>query len=466
MTETNSENPGIVQNAISFDGISGCLINKTFEWQPNSPVTVEFWMYAENKQDNFIFSVGNKENPNRFCAGFPASDNRIEWNYGNSRCTKGLNVTDDFSAYLDKWTHLAFISAGKADNYNAIIVNGETVYQNPFSENPELNLTGLSIGAHLYYNRFFKGCLCDFRIWEKIRGKNEIKSDMNRLLTGSESDLQGYWPLNEGTGNIAHDLTKNKNHATLHGAGWITTEDISVLENPVIPASQSEKQDTLLSIPVLEFDGVDDYVAIKDFDWPKDIPVTVEFWVYVEEIRKSSVFCMGNSKFPDRLHAHVPWYDDNIYWEYGDKDKGSLILEKYNPYQGRWAHVALVSEGRGGTFSAIYINGGEKQIIKKDSNGPAIELKDLYLGTFLDFGHFFKGRLSDFRIWNRIRTLQEIKSDMHQRLKGDEIGLAGYWPLNENTGSIVSDLTENNKQGNINGPRWAEATDLNLVAAG
>ncbi len=60
---------------------------------------------------------------------------------------------------------------------------------------------------------------------------------------------------------------------------------------------------------------------------------------------------------------------------------------------------------------------------------------------------WFKGQLTEIRLWNQVRTETEIKDDMFHRLKGDEDGLAGYWPLNDIANNTASDDTNNENHG-------------------
>ena len=51
----------------------------------------------------------------------------------------------------------------------------------------------------------------------------------------------------------------------------------------------------------------------------------------------------------------------------------------------------------------------------------------------------------------------EIQRYMNLRLKGNEPGLVGYWPLNEGSGNTVQDRSPNANNGTINGATWEEA---------
>ena len=71
------------------------------------------------------------------------------------------------------------------------------------------------------------GQLDEVRLWSVARTQGQIQAAMTGGLTGSETALVGYWPLDEGTGNIAHDRTNNGNNGNLgtaFGAGapaWV-----------------------------------------------------------------------------------------------------------------------------------------------------------------------------------------------------------------------------------------------------
>lgn len=64
---------------------------------------------------------------------------------------------------------------------------------------------------------------------------------------------------------------------------------------------------------------------------------------------------------------------------------------------------------------------------------------------------FFKGNITDVRIWNYARSQQEILDAMNAELRGDESGLVGYWKLNEGKGSIANDSSIYGNDGRVLG---------------
>lgn len=106
---------------------------------------------------------------------------------------------------------------------------------------------------------------------------------------------------------------------------------------------------------------------------------------------------------------------------------------------GRWQHCACVyGDHYNGThkYVEIYIDG----VCQYDClihptnlvNTPFPSgMHDITIGCSAKNGvpSFFNGKISEVRVWNKVRTLEEIKSTKDQRLLGIESGLVAYWPL-------------------------------------
>lgn len=68
------------------------------------------------------------------------------------------------------------------------------------------------------------------------------------------------------------------------------------------------------------------------------------------------------------------------------------------------------------------------------------------------------GELADFRVWNKARTADEIAADMFSTLVGDEPSLVSYFPMDEGTGTTLTDRVAGGRtlafQGSV---RWIKA---------
>lgn len=100
-----------------------------------------------------------------------------------------------------------------------------------------------------------------------------------------------------------------------------------------------------------------------------------------------------------------------------------------------WTHIALTVVGGGG-FSvgasiefALFVNGVKVQWTYVDSITKIIS-------NFFDkwtWLYHIKGEVSDIRVWNCIRTDQEIADNMSLKLRGHETNLLSYWPCDDIT---------------------------------
>ena len=65
-------------------------------------------------------------------------------------------------------------------------------------------------------SELYTGQIDEVRIWNYARTQTEIRRDMCRRLTGTESGLVGYWRFDECGGNTAFDSSGNGNDGTLY----------------------------------------------------------------------------------------------------------------------------------------------------------------------------------------------------------------------------------------------------------
>jgi len=102
---------------------------------------------------------------------------------------------------------------------------------------------------------------------------------------------------------------------------------------------------------------------------------------------------------------------------------------------GRWVHVAA-SISMAGTTGKVYFDGSE--VTSTYTNSAATSFAQVgniavgYRGTGGTASHFLKGQINEVRLWNIVRTAQQIKDNYAKQLIGSETNLAGYWKLDTN----------------------------------
>ncbi|MGR7811788.1 LamG-like jellyroll fold domain-containing protein [Lacinutrix undariae] len=117
----------------------------------------------------------------------------------------------------DNWHHIAVTrSAGVYSLY----IDG--ILDNSSSDLPLIDLSFLGIGAPQAMP--FSGGIDDLRIWSVAKTENELATNKNCELSGTETGLLAYYKFNQGIANgdnttetVIIDASSNANHASLNG---------------------------------------------------------------------------------------------------------------------------------------------------------------------------------------------------------------------------------------------------------
>jgi fibronectin-binding autotransporter adhesin len=106
---------------------------------------------------------------------------------------------------LNTWTHFAVTRSGGT---GSIYING-VLYKTSTIPTATLPSTGITIGGYPNVNWSFHGQISDVRAWNVARTQAQIAASMNSRLSGTESGLVGYWPINDGGGTSVNELVAN-----------------------------------------------------------------------------------------------------------------------------------------------------------------------------------------------------------------------------------------------------------------
>ena len=184
----------------------------------------------------------------------------------------------------------------------------------------------------------------------------------------------------------------------------------------------------------LEFDGTNDYVDVADDATLNSSSFTVEFWLNPDVLRVQH--CI-RKKNPGGLYWRIFMnsYDeiefDALPGEIANCQTGAISADQ-------WVHIAAVYDNAAET-AKIYANGELKSTVTgvTDMGGGS------NMGLLLGGSTPFDGHLDDVRFWCVARTQTEIQDNMNLHLAGTETGLAGYWKLNETSGTTADGATTN-----------------------
>lgn len=187
--------------------------------------TVMFWVKKhDNNPRSVLWSRPDGTDANRFNISIAGN-----WacNYRGPSGPQRDLAGGGFPLTVGTWTHIAITRTGNTYRF----------YQNGFwasaftDASPNLpTALGWLLGGPP--SAPFKGQLDDLQIWDKALWPSQIQAFMHTPPTGAETDLAGYWPFDEGGGDVALDLAPNPDTCNL-GTGATGTAPAFVVSDRV-----------------------------------------------------------------------------------------------------------------------------------------------------------------------------------------------------------------------------------------
>ena len=210
----HKKNASTINYALSFDLNDYILTNAgsvTTAW------TAEVWYKRTGNYSGMNFTNSSQSNV--------AGDWSLrlgQWNSTNklgvTKYSCGSGCGGDYkvnsSTTIGIWEHVAW-------TYQNNVV---TIYKNGISQGT-LNLTGAQlmwkyIGKNI---RSVYGEVDEIRFWDDKRTATEIKDNMFKELSGTESNLIAYYKMADQSGSTVTDNSSNNNNGIITGATWVTS---------------------------------------------------------------------------------------------------------------------------------------------------------------------------------------------------------------------------------------------------
>ncbi len=254
-----------------------------------------------------------------------------------------------------------------------------------------------------------------------------------------------YWKFDDATGSTAQDWTVNNNDGTL-GTGS--------------SAPTWTEPSRCVSGNCLQFDGDNDYVQTTDSSSLDLVDgISISTWIKLTELSESSSGDQIVSK--SGAYGLQIESDGDIEWFY---DGTNALLTTTTPLASinKWY---LVTATYNRTSAIVYVNGNQ---ISSTAASSAITTNsnDLYIGpqSSTSPDRAIKGFMDEVKIYPYARTAAQVKADYAKAsgAKGGGVlgaadtsslsqGLVGYWKMDENTGTSVTDYSGNGNTGTMTG---------------
>jgi hypothetical protein len=125
--------------------------------------------------------------------------------------------------------------------------------------------------------------------------------------------------------------------------------------------------------------------------------------------------------------------------------------------QDEWCHLSLSYNTSTGETN-MYLNGefiAQSIVNPMDQWVPDVPEVDLIVGRVYDSSSYFKGNIDELRLWQRVKSDEEIFQDYKRVLTGSEEGIYGYYRFDEGFGHSAYDVSKSGGEFNKN--------DLDLV---
>jgi signal transduction histidine kinase/ligand-binding sensor domain-containing protein/CheY-like chemotaxis protein len=352
----------------------------------------------------------------------------------------------------DRWFHVAAVSGPQGMK---LYVNGSLMGEDPFSG----SFAAIGNNANNWIGRGlqqgagdddFAGFMDEIRVWRVARSAEQIRANMNAALTGNETDLVGLWNFDDPA-HAGRDVSPNQHHGTLVGSARC-----------VLPGSETGLPSLTANIPVgndgypfgegsvLDLDGAGDYVEFPNTLFAHLTNVTVEGWVKWDSFKTGSRFF--DLAVNGRLFNTQARGNGAALWSETIDNGVNSLRGATSPYLGRWIHIAATS---GDGEIQLYVNGsrvGDQPIPLNLDTSHVSWRSTLGRSNWepeeAGYPNDTHGQMDEVRVWDHVRSSEEIRENLGRQLSGNEPGLVALWNFEDGT---ARDATANHHDGTLIG---------------
>jgi hypothetical protein len=410
--------------------------------------TVEFWMNGSGGGANAGILDKMDQTPTSIFNGWKinldGTGTKPAFYLGDTDAV--LNVNHATTVTDGAWHHIAAVYDGTANTieiYVDGVASGSPVSVSALTVSEFANTDALLIGEDdVNNNPNYKGMLDDIRIWSDARTAGEISNYKDKLLSGDEANLVAYYTMESPDGTTITDKTGNNRTGTL--------EDSNGVNIVTLPTS------------AIDLDGTGDYVTTPVGLVNNLSTGTIETWVYLDSLDSETIFTKqhdGTNTYAvfsvghtsNTGGGHLDGTDGKVYFR--GLNAGGTLESETTLQTGQWYHLAITFTG---SEARLYINGdldktqsGDFAIPDDTAGGAANESR---IGSWKGVSSDLDGKVGDFRVWNDVRTSDEVAQNFNHALTGNESGLLANYQFEEidGTNSIV-DSSPNANTGTTGG---------------
>jgi len=360
----------------------------------------EFWM--NNQTQNSLATIVNQE------AGFNIGlqGTSISFQFGGSTVDGVISNDNLFHHYTFAYDSTAGVIS--------IYEDDSVVATNSAPQNMQFDFDN----SIVFGGNTFIGNIHDVRLWSKALSFTDAYANIYTKYVGNEVDLVGYWPMNEGHGEIASDIARYK-HAQVNTA-W----DIKPKGNAYEFAND-------------QYLTLDNVAAVQ---LTQEMDATLSFWVKTNQTQDATIFSNGRGDDTDiaaQNGTRNKWavnlnIDGNLSFE---NENNSYNLTTTSITDNEWHHVSILINRLGNLRTYV-----DAELV---STNPVSDISAFYgnkiwvgarghidLSASETVDKIFTGKIDELRLWNTLRTFEQIDRDRFYEVDTDSPGLLVYSKMN------------------------------------
>lgn len=183
----------------------------------------------------------------------------------------------------------------------------------------------------------------------------------------------------------------------------------------------------------LNFDGINDYVAIPASSINNLTQGTIEAWIYpTATILDNQTICAKQSDFENSYAVFSLGGESaaNGKLFYKSKNAGTIVSNT-TLSANQWTHVAVTFTN---TQAKIFINGTLDATASGDFSLPNdVTVTATAIGAWLGDGNgqYFTGNIDEFRVWNVALNASDIANTMNCELQSGETNIVTHYKFNQ-----------------------------------
>ncbi|WP_040757135.1 LamG-like jellyroll fold domain-containing protein [Winogradskyella psychrotolerans] len=323
------------------------------------------------------------------------------------------------------------------------------------SGNSGSTINNLFPGSYSLWITDSEGCSLEYEGFQTITEPSIITSpivttpilynqnDMSSPLTATTGGTGLLWYATE-TGGTGEITAPTPNTSTVGSTSyWVASTNDNGCE--------SERTEIIVTVNSLlathlNFDGVDDYIDCGNI-LPESY--TKEAWIYMNAYADENNIVSGS----DNFGQHALWMPSGVL-SAGHNGTWNAVEDSNILELNTWYHVAVSYDSPAQTLK-LYKDG---VLIDTNTNVlPPVNGNEINIGSYNAADNLFKGSIDEVRIWNVVRTENQINGSKVCELQGTETSLVAYYQFNQGFNVIdntaittLTDATVNANHGTLN----------------